>query len=210
MTPVSSTKRGPYAPSKKRREAVVAAVLELVDEVGHEGVTTALVSERSGVPETTVLYHFPSKDHLLVAALARSEDLRAEAVGAYGPDAFLDAEALGKLAPETFDDRRSRLYLMLKGQAATPDHPAAEYFVARASRQIEIFSQLLTHSQQNGLAQPGLDAVNTARQIIAVWDGLTQMWVSDPSFEIGPLLKDAIRRLTGQDLMEVQALLSRP
>ncbi|WP_091709470.1 TetR/AcrR family transcriptional regulator [Microbacterium sp. cf046] len=208
MTTAATAKRGPYAPTRKRREAIAAAVLELVDEIGHEGVTTALVSKRSGVGETTVLYHFPTKDHLLVAALERIEDTQAEESGAYKEDTILDAEAFGELATVDLDDRRNRLFLMLRGQSATPDHPAAAHFAKRTARQVDLFARLIVHSQQAGRAHPGLDPVTTARQVIAVWDGLTQVWMSDPTFDVAPVLVDAIQRLTGQNLMEIQAMLS--
>jgi AcrR family transcriptional regulator len=207
MTSATTGKRGPYAPSKKRRETIAGAVLQLVDEFGHEGVTTALVAQRSGVGETTVLYHFPSKDHLLVAALQRSEDVQAEIAGAYLQDTVLDIDALAHLATVNLDDHRNRLLMMLRGQAATPNHPAGEYFADRTARMVDVFSRLIAHSQQAGLAYPGLDPVVTARQVVAMWDGLNQMWMSDPTFDVAPVLVGAIHRLTGQSLMEIESVL---
>ena len=37
-----------------------------------------VVAARSGCSEPTVVYHYPTKDHLLVAALERMDDLEAE------------------------------------------------------------------------------------------------------------------------------------
>lgn len=211
MTSNVSVKRGPYARTARRRETVARAVLELVDEVGYEGVTTAQVSERAGISETTLLYHFPSKDHLLVAALARAEDLEAASRQAYASDAVLDARDIAAAAGHVdLNDRRFRLYLMLRGHAGTPGHPAADHFAQRTARQVDIFAQLIVHSQQAGKIIPGLDPRATARQVIAVWDGLTQLWISDPTFDVAMLMEDAIRRLTGQDLIDIQAILNRP
>ncbi|MFJ4027565.1 TetR/AcrR family transcriptional regulator [Paenarthrobacter sp. NPDC089989] len=207
MTTAAPNKRGPYASSAKRRDVVSRAVLGLVDELGHDGVTTALVSQRSGVGEATILYHFPSKDHLLVAALARADDESAENSHAYAPEAVLDARMLAETSGATLETPRHRLFIMLKGQAATPGHPAAAYFAERTVRQVKLFADLITRSQQAGRMIPGLDPVATARQVIAVWDGLAQMRVSDPTFDVEPLLEDAVRRLTGQNLMAIHAML---
>ncbi|ROP44343.1 MULTISPECIES: TetR/AcrR family transcriptional regulator [unclassified Rathayibacter] len=207
MTTTAPTKRGPYASTRKRRETIVAAVMGLVDELGHEGVTTSLVSQRSGVSETTVLYHFPSKDHLLVAALGAIEDERGAESQLDLDDTVIDARAFRRLPNPDSADPRFRLLTVLRGAAASPEHPAAEYFAARNARLVEVFARLIEHSQQKGLAHPAVDPRITARQVIAVWDGLMQFWISDPTFDLGAAVEDAIRRLTGQNLMEIQQLL---
>ena len=74
MSAAPARRRGTYQRSRERREQITLAVLEIVDELGHDGVTTALVATRSDTPEATVLYHFPTKEHLLVGALERTDD----------------------------------------------------------------------------------------------------------------------------------------
>ncbi|QHC61075.1 TetR family transcriptional regulator [Rathayibacter sp. VKM Ac-2760] len=209
MSTTSPTKRGPYAPTRRRRETIARVVLELVDAVGHEGVTTALVSQRSGINETTILYHFPSRDHLLVAALALADDEEAERADAYADDAVLDIGAIARVPGMDFENPRFRLFLMLRGQSGDSAHPATEYFKERAARQVALFAQLIRHSQEAGLILDGLDPVMTARQIIAIWDGLGQLWQSDREFDVAALLEDSVRRLTGQNLLEIQRLLTR-
>lgn len=208
MTSTAPTKRGPYASTLKRRETIVAAVVQLVDELGHEGVTTALVSRRSGVSETTVLYHFPSKDHLLVAALAAIEEEEAAESRADLDDTLLDARSFRDLPAPDPSDPRFRLMSMLKSFAASADHPAAEYFAARNARMVQVFTKLAEHSQRAGLVHPSADPRIVARQVIAVWDGLGQLWLSEPDFDLGAAVEDAVRRLTGQNLMEVQRALA--
>ncbi|WP_165759602.1 TetR/AcrR family transcriptional regulator [Rathayibacter oskolensis] len=208
MTTSAPTKRGPYASTQKRRATIIAAVVALVDELGHEGVTTALVSQRSGVSETTVLYHFPSKDHLLVAALAAIEEQAAAESHVDLDETVIDARSFRHLPAPEATDPRFRLMTAMKGWAASPDHPASEYFAGRNARMVEVFTRLVEHSQRTGLAHPAADPRVTALQVIAVWDGLSQLWVSDPSFDLGAAVEDAIRRLTGQNLMEIQKLLA--
>ncbi|MBO0982604.1 TetR/AcrR family transcriptional regulator [Rathayibacter sp. SD072] len=208
MTTTAPARRGPYASTQKRRATIIAAVVVLVDELGHEGVTTALVSQRSGVSETTVLYHFPSKDHLLVAALGSIEEQEAAEGHVDLDETVLDARAFRHLASPDARDPRFRLLTAMKGLAASPDHPANGYFAERNARMVDVFTRLVEHSQRVGLAHPAADPRVTARQVIAVWDGLSQLWVSDPSFDLGAAVEDAIRRLTGQNLMDIQRLLA--
>ncbi|MGC9542104.1 TetR/AcrR family transcriptional regulator [Streptomyces sp. UG1] len=207
----TASKRGLYARSHKRREQIALAVLELVDEAGHASVTTALVAQRSHTPEPTVLYHFPTKDHLLVAALERADDIAVLSADGESDEVRLDLEALRRAADSALreNERRVRLYVVLMGQAATPSHPAAEYFTRRTERGVAIFTRLVARRQQEGLAHPGLDPAQVARQIVALWDGLTLMWVNDRTLEVGWLLRDAVRRLSGENWMAARELLNR-
>ncbi|MET9992804.1 TetR/AcrR family transcriptional regulator [Streptomyces mutabilis] len=205
-------KRGPYQRSHERRERIALAVLHLVDELGHEGVTTSLVAARSGSSEPTVLYHFPTKDHLLVAALDRSDDLELDLATAGDGEPALDLDALRAVADSAVSarERRLRLFVMLRGQAATPDHPAAGYFARRTERAMDVWTAMISQRQRAGLAHPGLDPRETARQVLALWDGLVLAHFSDPDFDCGRALVDGVRRLTGQNWVEALAGLNRP
>lgn len=212
MSTATTPKRGPYARTRQRREQIALAVLELVDEVGHEGVTTAQVAARAHTAEPTVLYHFPSKDHLLVAALERADDIDAALAGAEEPDAALELDTLRQVAEASLreNERRIRLYVMLKGQVATPDHPAAAHFRQRTERIVGIYTRLVAERQHRGLAHPGLDPADAAKQMIALWDGLVAMWVTDHTLDVGALLISGVRRLTGENWMRARALLDEP
>ena len=61
--------RKPYAKTVERRLAVARAALEIIREKGHRALTTAEVASRACMSETAMLYHFPSRDHILVAAM---------------------------------------------------------------------------------------------------------------------------------------------
>jgi AcrR family transcriptional regulator len=206
-----SPKRGRYARSHQRREQIAAAVLELVDELGHEGVTTALVAARSGITEPTVLYHFPTKDHLLVAALERADDIDADLAGADIDNRTLDLDALRAAANAELSQRehRVRLFVMLGGLAATPEHPAAGYFAWRHRQAVAIFASLIAQRQRAGTAHPGLDPQEVARQVVALRHGLVSQWAQDRTIDVGTALADGFRRLTGENWMQARALLHR-
>jgi AcrR family transcriptional regulator len=185
--------------------------LGLVDELGHEGVTTALVAARSGISEPTVLYHFPTKDHLLVAALERADDIDTERAGADIEGRTLDLDALRAAANSELADHehRVRLFVMLGGQAATPEHPAASYLAWRQKQAVTIFAALITERQRAGIAHPGLDPHQVARQVVALRHGLVSQWIQDHTIDVGAALADGVRRLTGENWMQARALLNR-
>ena len=55
-------KRGSYAKSELRKQAISEAALALIMERGHRAVTVAEVADRAGVSEPSVFYHFPTKE----------------------------------------------------------------------------------------------------------------------------------------------------
>jgi AcrR family transcriptional regulator len=212
VSTVESSKRKPNARSKEKRDRVARAVIELVDELGHENVTTALVAQRSGVAEATVLYHFPTKDHLLVAGQLFLDDEQVAALGL--PDNMVTEQT--EFSAEDFrrydavDDNRARLYLMIKGMSSVPGHPAHDYYAARLQRHVAMFATLVRGRIAAGVAHPDIDPEAAARQIIALWEGLGQMWMCDQTFSVGSLLASGIRRITGQNVVELRDALARP
>jgi len=54
------------------REAILEAALEIAAERGYDGTTVAAVTERSGLPASSIYWHFGSKDALLTAAMEYS------------------------------------------------------------------------------------------------------------------------------------------
>lgn len=201
-----ATKRAPYAKSTQRKAAIAQATLEVVDEVGHSRVTSALVAKRLGIPEATVLYHFPTRAHLLLAALERSDSQYGERLRAEYADELHDpSDFVSRLARfGATEMSRRRLYAYLLGEAADPEHPAHPYFVAHYLQARTAFARVVRQLQAEGIAHPDLDPEIVARQISAAWTGLQSQWLLDPSFDFVPIVELTVRHLTRQDSMEAR------
>ncbi|WP_026119399.1 TetR/AcrR family transcriptional regulator [Nocardiopsis ganjiahuensis] len=208
-TTASAGSRGPYARSVERRRSIAQAVLDTVVEKGHENVTTAEIARRAGTSEATALYHYPTKEHLLVAALELSDEQTALRPSIAEHRAVLHdlREFVATTAERT---NIMRLHTVLLGRAGSPGHPAREFLIRRNQEAIAYFARLVRHRQQEDLAHPGLDPVEVARQFIAAWDGLQAQWLLDPSFDFGDHLVQAFRRLSGQNWMETRTALLDP
>ncbi|MFV2196747.1 TetR/AcrR family transcriptional regulator [Nocardiopsis sp. LOL_012] len=209
MTTTPAGSRGPYARSAQRRRSIARAVLDTVREKGHARVTVAEVARRAATSEATALYHYPTREHLLVAALELSDEQAALRPFPGSPGTILDD--LREFVATT-EERANimRLHTALLGRATSPDHPAQE-FLARRNREVASgFTRLVRHRQEAGLAHPGLDPAEVSRQFVAVWDGLQAQWLLDPSFDFGEHLVQAFRRLTGQNWMEARSVLLDP
>lgn len=199
MSETTGTKRGPYARSLARRAKIAKVVLDIIDEQGLEAVTTALVAKRARMPEPSVLYHFPTKDHLLVAAQRRSDDETAVEAGADQQDVELDIETIrvAGVLPREAHPHRARLDALVRTLAMNPDHPAAGYIEERNLRAVKIWSSMIARRQRAGLADPTLDPDAVAWQAIGLLDGLTVISMANKDLPVGDLLADGLLRLTG-------------
>ena len=213
----SPAKRGPYAKSAEKRAAIAKAAYEVVMEVGHVQLTTAAVAARAGMLERTMLYHFPTRDHLLVAAIEYFEGF-IDGDGQEGerplapPSEFRDLiDELAHRSPG--EDKRLRLQVALASAAQDPAHPAHEFFQRHYERVMAEMIDLMKARQAAGLAHPDRDPVRMARQFVAVWDGLQQSWLIRRDFDLTEEITEAFREISGQNALEaraaVQDLLSR-
>ncbi|MEO3787994.1 helix-turn-helix domain-containing protein [Actinocorallia sp. B10E7] len=57
------------------RQRILDATVEIAAERGYEGTSISLVSKRSGLPASSIYWHFKDKDHLLAAVMERSYQL---------------------------------------------------------------------------------------------------------------------------------------
>jgi AcrR family transcriptional regulator len=64
------------------RHRLLAATVELLVERGWSGTTTTSVSQRAGVSRGAQLHHFPTKNDLVLAAVAHLSDLRGRELAA--------------------------------------------------------------------------------------------------------------------------------
>lgn len=57
---------------EQSRERILDAATEVATERGYDGTTISLVSKKSGLPPTSIYWHFTDKDDLIAAVIERS------------------------------------------------------------------------------------------------------------------------------------------
>ncbi|RWZ46123.1 TetR/AcrR family transcriptional regulator [Labedella phragmitis] len=185
----TARRRGPYAKSAERRRAIVDAAFDVFASRGYRGGSFREVAERVGMSQTSLLHYFPSKEDLLVAVLARRDDVEPEpdpdevrcraGEGARGRAArfalSIEAQAEANVGiPGVIE-----LYAVLSGEAVTADHPGREYFVERFENLRRDYVEELTALRELGVLRDGVDPVRAAASIVALWDGIQLQWLFD-------------------------------
>jgi AcrR family transcriptional regulator len=190
----TASRRGPYAGTSERRSTIAEAALALVIERGHRSLTTLAVATRAGISEAGLLYHYPSKESLLVAALARFDD---EQLGQLEPGESI-ASAPERAALGVRRTNIVHLYTALLAEANNSQHPAHDYFKQRWRVGREIPARDIQLLQERGEADPGIDPHRAAAWILAAWDGLQAHWLVEPSFDIDVELRLLIEVILGR------------
>lgn len=191
-------KRGPYAKSDQRRQALSKAALDLVRRHGHRNVSVSDIAELAETSEATVFYHFPTKEALFIAALAQHDD---ENIRARGAEAGAIADMGSRAEAGVQRTNYARLYTELAGAAADPAHPANDFFQARWARSTEVVATDIRRLQQDGRVDASIDPDSAAHLLLAAWEGLQLQWMQGPPFDIRAQVEWHIRALLGADAL---------
>ncbi|MER6590550.1 TetR/AcrR family transcriptional regulator [Micromonospora purpureochromogenes] len=195
------------ANGEESRRRILDAAAEVAGERGYEGTSIALVSEKCGLPASSIYWHFKNKDDLIAAVIQRSFDIWADSLALPGDDTDPALERVTALAGQVAktlldspDFLRLGLMLILERR---PEEPSARRIylqvrdIARA-RIAAVLAALAPDAETDAI-----DLVTT--YAIAGADGLfIAKEIGGGSVDLVPLfelharaLYDALTRLTG-------------
>ncbi|HEY0215025.1 MAG TPA: TetR/AcrR family transcriptional regulator [Cellulomonas sp.] len=208
-------RRGPYGKTRGRIETVGRVAHDLVVEVGHRNLTMTEVARRADLTEAQLLYLFPSREHVLVAALERADTISREQYHARSTEPPTDpAESIARTVTEGRSDPAVlRLFATMTAEAGDPAHPAHTWVHQHQVRAARGYATMLRGLQEDGWAHPDVDPERFGRQLVALWDGLQTQWLVDPSFDLGAEVGAGLRVLARRDAVlareAVEALAGR-
>lgn len=146
------------APRKQRangvasRQKIIDAATEIAGERGYDGTSISLVSERSGLPASSIYWHFANKDELIAAVIQHSFDrwrgnvpIPVEGADAEPRDELIESmRRAGRAIADAPDFIRLGLMLALERR---PEEPAARSLfldIRRETRdELEVFHRRL-------------------------------------------------------------------
>lgn len=193
---------GPTTTAAARRAEIVAAATKLFAADGFTATSLGRIAQRVGISKATLLHHVGSKDALLIEVLRRRDlttwqhdasapddgTARPDTAGRPGADRLRSfADIADRTAAE--DPGLVELYAVLSCEAATPGHPAHDYFARRFATMRRASAALFEQARAAGALPDDRDPSREAAWLIAVWDGLQVQSLYDPRIEVGPLLR---------------------
>lgn len=163
----------------QRREAIVAAALDMFGKRGYHGTSVRAVAERCGVSHQSLMYHFPTKEALLEAALRRRDEFLSSH---FASEAGLDPRVLIELArANRAQPGHVEIFTSAAADATASDHPAHGYYQEFYENVVAALARHLAREFSAGHRQPieGMDALGVARAVLALQDGLQLQWLYD-------------------------------
>ncbi len=162
------------------KELIRDTAMDMFIESGFKATSLRDIAVRCGITHPGLLYHFRTKEALLMAVLQRRDDLEGEPVDFH----HLDGRALlDHLVAGAAKNARERgiveLFANLSVEATSADHPAHQYFVGRYSSLRATLTGGLEQLAATGALRPGIVPAVAAVHLIALMDGLQIQWLLD-------------------------------
>lgn len=169
-----------YASGRARRDRIVDDAMDLFSRGGFTATSVQDVADRVGITKSALLYHFRSKDELLLAVLQRRDRLGLAQVPAGTVTASRRLELVVEGARHnTATPGLVELYCVLAGESTNPGHPGHDFFRERFRGTRAFFAATFTELIASGELPESLDADREAAWLLALWDGLQFQWLYD-------------------------------
>ncbi len=177
-----------HAQGDESRERILDAAAEIASLRGFHGTSIAEVCKRSGLPASSVYWHFSNKDHLLAAVIQRSFDSWLAGVmrtGLRAPGADLGDHLVSSMRRQALGLIQSPEFIRLGLMLALEQHPneptARALFLQIRERALDLVANSLEQmiSEVRGRADAKL-ARRLGRLVLAAADGVFIAYQVDP------------------------------
>ncbi|MCO1337543.1 hypothetical protein BJH93_01330 [Kocuria polaris] len=182
--PQRKSGRPPGADPAARRAEILDAAEKLFSTEGYRGVSMSLVARESGMSQTGLVHHFPTKDELLKAVLDRRDERDSAQINLGTEQAGWDfVRTLVDLVKHNEgQETMVRLYASVSGEAVTAGHPANDWLRGHHGTSRAMMERSVAEAVELGQLRPDAPAETISRLLIAAMDGLQLQWLSDADY----------------------------
>lgn len=164
---------------RARRAAVLEAARRLFSRQGFKGASLAAIAQEAGLTDAGLLYHFPTKNHLLLAVIAEGDREQDETLvqvrDARGLPLLLRMAEFG--ADLEADPILTALDVTLSAEHLQDGSEINAYFVQRYESFRAMLAEAFREAAQAGDLRADLDPDLEAANMTAVLDGLRLQWL---------------------------------
>jgi AcrR family transcriptional regulator len=184
---------GRAARGNATRELILDTAMEMFRDRGYRSTSVRDIAARAGITHPGLLYHFSTKEALLMAVLQRRDDLDGDPVDFHRLDGrSLLAHLVAGMAKSATERGIVELFANLSVEAAAPDHPAHDYFVGRYASLRDTLTRGLAELAAEGALRPGVIPEVAAAHLIALMDGLQIQWLLAPDTDMAAALRSYV------------------
>jgi AcrR family transcriptional regulator len=179
---------------EKSREAIVDAALGVFAVRGYRSSALAEIAEKVGISPAGILYHFGSKECLLVAVIAerdrRAGDLLTGIRLGEDVTSLRELVRIAELCEQ--QPGLAALHTVLQAESFEPGTPAHVYFRERAKLVRSTFEQGLRKAQRLGTVRADIDCTAKTNEFVAFLEGASVLWLLDNSVSLVDLYRNYI------------------
>ena len=166
--------------SPSRRETILQALAEMLEESPHKKITTAALAKKVGVSEAALYRHFPSKARIFEGLIDFIEDALFSRIGTIVKDAHDTQERCRMIITLllSFSEKNPGLSRILSGDALTGEterlHSRVNQLFTRIEAQIK---QVLREGELRENCRTHLLASATAELLLVIAEGKIRQYV---------------------------------
>jgi AcrR family transcriptional regulator len=181
----------------ERRSAIVDAAIEVYAQRGYRGSALADVAERVGVTPAGILYHFGTKEDLLLAVIAERDRRASEELTDMPIAGGLESlRGIIRFAEMSERERGlTALHTVLTVESFDPDAPTHAYFHHRSRVLRDWGERTLLAAQKKEEIRADVDCRAKAQQLVAFLEGAAVLWLSDDSLSLVALYQEYLDSL---------------
>lgn len=176
------------------RKAIVDAALTVFATRGYRASALAEIAEIVELTPAGILYHFGSKEALLLEVIAERDRRASEALGRFpdsgGLGAFRNLVGLASAIERTRG--LAAVHTVLQAESFEPEGPAHAYFLGRSQVVRAVVEKLLVDAQQAGEVRADVDCPAKAAEFIAYLEGAAVLWLLDDTLSLVDLYRTYI------------------
>jgi AcrR family transcriptional regulator len=187
---VSETElKGQAQRGAERRQAILDAALEVFAARGYRAGALGEIAARVEVSPAAILYHFGSKEELLMAVIAERDRRAALALSRLPAGGGLPSIRALVAVAEAMERQRglAALHTVIQAENLEPDGPAHAYFLGRSRFACQWVTQLLREGQRRGEVRPDISCPAKARELVAFFEGAAILWLLDDKISLREL-----------------------
>ena len=178
----------------RTREAIIDAALDVFAIRGFRSGALAEIAGKVGLTPAAILYHFGSKEALLLAVIAerdkRAGSLITDVSRANGLESLRNLVKIAELNER--NPGLAALHTVLQVESFEPDTPAHMYFNERSRVVRGWLESALVAGQADGRVRTDLDCAAKAREFVAFLEGAAVLWLIDRSVSLVDLYRNFI------------------
>ncbi len=173
----------------ERRQAILAAAIEVFARSGYRGSAVNEIGERAGITGTGVLHHFGSKASLLLATIRERDRLAGPGFRSLTEEGGIEMlRGLVRYARQAEDEPGlNALHTVILAESLDDDSPAHAFFLERARAVSSHLAMGIDRGMELGQIRSDVDSKATAAMILAFQEGASLMAQLDPALSVADL-----------------------